>query len=129
MRVRSWDPTSHQLFSGLAFDRAGKPLEAMTAFQEAIRLNSNSGEAHLNLGKTEFAIGRVNEAITELQEALRLNPGSTQAKRLLSQAYRRAGDVENAAKFAEASSEAPAAPEVDLLGDFFLPQWQVRPVT
>ena len=90
-------------------------------------MNSNSGEAHLNLGKTEFAIGRVNEAITELQEAIRLNPGSTPAKRLLSQAYRRAGDVENAAKFAEASSEAPAAPEGDLLGDFFLPQWQVPP--
>jgi len=114
-------------FRGLAFDRAGKPLEAMTAFQEAVRLNSNSGEAHLHLGKTEFAIGRVNEAIAELQEALRLNPGSTQAKRLLSQAYRRAGDTKNAAKFAEASSEAPAATEGDLLGDFFVPQWQVPP--
>jgi tetratricopeptide (TPR) repeat protein len=114
-------------FRGLAFDRAGKPLEAMMAFQEAVRLNSNSGEAHLNLGKTEFAIGRVNEAIAELQEALRLNPGSTQAKRLLSQVYRRAGDAKKAAKFAEASSEAPAAPEGDLLGDFFLPKWQVPP--
>src|SRR5712664_2742385 len=114
-------------FRGLAFDRAGKPLEAMMAFQEAVRLNSNSGEAHLNLGKTEFAIGRVNEAIAELQEALRLNPGNTRAKRLLSQAYRRAGDAKNAAKFAEASSEAPAAPEGDLLGDFFVPRWQVPP--
>jgi tetratricopeptide (TPR) repeat protein len=115
-------------FRGLALDRAGKPSEAVTAFQEAIRLNSNSAEAHLNLGKTEFALGRVNEPIAELQEALRLNPGNTQAKRLLSQAYRRAGDAKNAAKFAEASTEAPAAPEGDLLGDFLVPQWQAPPV-
>ena len=114
-------------FRGLAFDRAGKPLEAMMAFQEAVRLNSNSGEAHLNLGKTEFAIGRVNEAIAELQEALRLDPGNTRAKRLLSQAYRRAGDAKNAAKFAEASSETAPASEGDLLGDFFVPRWQVPP--
>ena len=114
-------------FRGLAFDRAGKPLEAMMAFQEGVRLNSNNAEVHLSLGKTELALGRVSDAIAELQEALRLSPGNAQAKRLLSQAYRRAGDSKSAAKFAEASANAPLGPEGDLLGDFFVPQWQVPP--
>jgi tetratricopeptide (TPR) repeat protein len=111
-------------FRGLALDRAGKPSEALTAFQQAIHLNPNSADAHLHLGKTEFALGHVNEAIAEFHEALRLDPGNTQAKRLLSQAYRRAGDTKNATKFATASTEAAGAPAGDLLDDFFVPQWQ-----
>ncbi len=114
-------------FRGLALDRAGKPLEAMMAFQEAVQLNSNNAEVHFNLGKTELALGRVSDAIAELQEALRLSPGNAQAKRLLSQAYRRAGDSKSAAKFAEASANAPLGPEGDLLGDFFVPKWQEPP--
>jgi tetratricopeptide (TPR) repeat protein len=114
-------------FRGLAFDRAGKPLEAMMAFQDAVRLNSNHAEVHLSLGKTELALGRVSDAIAELQEALRLSPGNAQAKRLLSRAYRRAGDPKSAAKFAEPSADAPLDPEGDLLGDFFVPQWQGPP--
>jgi len=114
-------------FRGLAFDRAGKPSEALTAFQEAVRLNSDNAEVHLSLGKTELALGRVNDAIAELQQALRLGPDNAQAKRLLSQAYRRAGDSKSAAKFAEASTNAPPDHEGDLLGDFFVPQWQEPP--
>jgi tetratricopeptide (TPR) repeat protein len=114
-------------FRGLALDRAGKPSEALAAFQDAVRLNPNSAEAHLNLGKEDLADGHLNEGITELQEALRLNPGNRQATRLLSQAYRRAGDATNAAKFAEVSREAPAAVADDLVGDFIVPQWQAPP--
>jgi len=114
-------------FRGLALDRAGKSAEALVAFQQAVHLSPTSAEAHLHLGKTEFALSRVDEAIAEFQEALRLDPGNTPAKRLLSQAYRRAGDSKNATKFAEASTEAPAAPAGDLLGDFFVPQWQIPP--
>jgi Flp pilus assembly protein TadD len=114
-------------FRGLALDRAAKPLEAMMAFQEAVRLNSNNGEVHLSLGKTELTLGRVSDAIAELQEALRLSPGNPQAKRLLSRAYRRAGDSKSAAKFADASADAPPVPEGDLLGDFFVPKWQDPP--
>jgi tetratricopeptide (TPR) repeat protein len=111
-------------FRGLALARAGKPTEARSAFQEAIRLNANNAEAHLNLGKTQLALNQPAEAITELQQTLHLSPGNVQAKRLLSQAYRRQGDRDNAAKFAEASAAAPVDLESDLLGDFFVPHWQ-----
>lgn len=114
-------------FRGLALDRAGKPSESVAAFREAVQLNSKSAEAHLNLGKMELAASHLNEAIAELQFTLRLNPGDRQAKRLLSQAYRRAGDTKNAEKFAEASREDPVANEDSLVGDFIVPQWQTPP--
>jgi predicted Zn-dependent protease len=112
-------------FRGLALARAGKPAEAIFAFQAAERMDASSAEVHLNLGKTELTMNRVSDAIVELQEALRLNPGQVQARRLLSQAYRRAGDSKSAAKFAEASADAPPDLEGDLLGDFFVPHLQV----
>jgi predicted Zn-dependent protease len=79
----------------------------------------------LELGKIELTVGRVNDAIVELEEALHLSPRNAQARRLLSQAYRRAGDAKRAAKYADSSGEAPPAAEGDLLGDFVLPDWQV----
>jgi tetratricopeptide (TPR) repeat protein len=111
-------------FQGLALDRAAKPAEALSAFQDAIRLSPNSPEAHLGLGKTELAIGRISDATVELQETLRLSPGNVQAQRLLSQAYRRSGDTETASRYAEQTTETPPSTEKDLLGDFSLPEWQ-----
>jgi Flp pilus assembly protein TadD len=112
-------------FQGLAFDRAGKRREAANAFREALRLNPESGEAHLGLGKSELSTGQTNEAIAELKEALRLSPGNAQARRLLSQAYRRSGDTKTAEQFADVSSEKQAEAEGDLLQDFLLPGWRM----
>jgi tetratricopeptide (TPR) repeat protein len=114
-------------FRGLALARAAKPGEALAAFQQAVQLDPKNAEAQANLGKTQLTLGHIHEAISELQEALRLDPGNTQAKRLLSQAYRRAGDAQNAAKYADSSTESPAEPANDLIGDFFVPEWQVPP--
>jgi tetratricopeptide (TPR) repeat protein len=114
-------------FRGLALDRAGKPPEALAAFREAVQLGPDSAEAHLNLGKTELAQGQVKPAIAELQNAFRLDSGNRQTRRLLSQAYRRSGDMENATKFAESTGGTEAAVADNLLGDFIIPQWQVPP--
>ncbi len=111
-------------FQGLALDRAARPAEAVSAFQDAIRLNPNSSEAHLGLGKSELATGSVNDAIAELQKTLQLSPGNLQALRLLSQAYRRAGDTRAASQYAEKTAESVSEPQADLLGDFVLPEWQ-----
>jgi tetratricopeptide (TPR) repeat protein len=111
-------------FQGLALDRAARPGEAVSAFEDAIRLNPKSPEAHLGLGKTELAIGQMSDAIAELQETLRLNPDNPQAQRLLSQAYRRSGDAQTASRYAEQITEAPPSTEQSLLGDFLPPEWE-----
>jgi tetratricopeptide (TPR) repeat protein len=114
-------------FRGLALARAAKPAEALAAFQQAVQLDPKNVEARVNLGKTQLALGHVNEAISELRKSLRQDPENTQAKRLLSQAYRRAGDAQNAARYADSSTEPPAAPTNDLVGDFFVPELQFPP--
>ena len=112
-------------FRGLALNRAGKPEQAVAAFEEAIRLNPASAEAHLGLGKTELTLGRVPDAIGQLQQTLRLNPGNVQAQRLLSQAHRRVGDKGPPAQNGESAAEAPLAPQEHLLDDFLLPEWEL----
>lgn len=111
-------------FQGLALDRAARPADAISAFQEAIRLTPDSSEAHLALGKTELLVGHNNEAIAELQKCLLLSSGNVQAQRLLSQAYRRAGDTQAALRYSHETAEKEPAPQNDLLGDFILPEWQ-----
>ena len=111
-------------FQGLALDRAARPAEALIAFQDAIRLNPGSSEAHLGLGKTELLVGRNNKAIAELQKCLQLSPGNVQAQRLLIQAYRRAGDTQAALRYSQETQGKEPAPQNDLLGDFILPEWQ-----
>jgi tetratricopeptide (TPR) repeat protein len=114
-------------FLGLALDRAGRPQDAVPAFQAALRLNPSSAEAHLGLGKTELTLNRASDAIAELEETLRIDPGNVQARRLLSRAYRRKGDATSASKYAEKAREASSAAEGNLLGDFLLPEWQEPP--
>ena len=110
-------------FQGLALDRAARPTEAISAFQDALRLNPDSSEAHLGLGKTELQVGQLNEAIAELQRCLQLSPANAQAQHLLSQAYRRAGDTEAALRYSHEPAEKEPAFQ-NLLGDFILPEWQ-----
>jgi Flp pilus assembly protein TadD len=114
-------------FLGLAFERAGKPTEALAAFQKAAQLKPDSAEAHIGAGKVQLSLGHIHEAIQELESGLRMNPKDVRARRLLSAAYRRAGDPQTAAKYAQSigTSEQPAAG--DLVGDFFLPSWKYPP--
>lgn len=111
-------------FQGLALNRAARPAEAISAFQDAVRLSPNSSEAHLGLGKTELQVGRTKDAIVELEKCLQLSPGNVQAQHLLSQAYRRAGDSQAASRYSQEIAEKEPGPQNDLLGDFILPEWQ-----
>ncbi|MEQ1353581.1 MAG: tetratricopeptide repeat protein, partial [Candidatus Acidiferrum sp.] len=114
-------------FRGLALDRAGRAQEALRAFQEAVKLNPGSAEAHAGVGKMQLNLGHLPQAITELEETLRLSPENEQAKRLLSKAYTRAGDSKRAASFGGSSTIAVPETEDNLVGDFFVPQWKLPP--
>ena len=115
-------------FRGLALEHAAQPTEALSAFQDAVKLDPKSAEAHLGVGQAKLALGQPREAIPELESALQLDPKNLQARRLLSMAHRKAGDVTSAKKYAQATSSEPAAaPTNDLVMDFFLPAWQSPP--
>ena len=113
-------------FSGLALDRAGKAAEAFQAYKQAVAQNPKSVEARVGLAKTELTLNRTRDAIEELKDVLRLEPTNAQAARLLSRAYRRAGDAASAAKYASnAGAEPEPQPDRTLLGDFIPPDWMI----
>ncbi len=114
-------------FEGLALNRLNRRTEAVMAFREAIRLNPQSAEAHLGLGKTELALGQVTDAIAQLEEALHLSPGDLPTRRLLTQARFRLAKTNGAAASTELHAELPVDSEAGGLGDFFMPEWQLPP--
>jgi tetratricopeptide (TPR) repeat protein len=114
-------------FLGLAFERAAKPSEALQAFQSAEKLNPDNAEMHISIGKAQLALAHTADAIAEFQLALKLSPGNVQAARLLTQASRRAGKSVDVGSSAETSTTTPDEPPRDLIGDFFIPQWQDAP--
>lgn len=110
-------------FLGLAYERAAKPSEALQAFQSAEKLNPDNTEIHVSIGKAQMALAHAADAIAEFRLALKLSPGNVQAARLLTQASRRAGKSVQASNANETITSTDDQPR-DLIGDFFIPQWQ-----
>jgi protein O-mannosyl-transferase len=59
---------------GSALMEKGKVDDAITQFQEALRINPRAANVHNNLGTGLHQKGRVDEAIAEIQKALQINP-------------------------------------------------------
>jgi len=60
--------------------KKGQIDEAISQFQEAIRLKPDDAEAHNNLGTALGMKGQTDEAISQFQEALRLKPDYAEAR-------------------------------------------------
>jgi len=68
---------------GLSLLNLGLKEEAVSCFLEALRINPDDNEIHINLGDAYKAQGKLDEAITEYWEALRIAPGDLMALRKL----------------------------------------------
>src|SRR6266403_1378968 len=70
--------------------------KALSASQQASRLDDNLSEVHTALGGVYSATGKSAEAISELRRALELAPNSDEGYRRLGDAYRVSGRKEDA---------------------------------
>jgi len=70
--------------------------KALSASQQADRLNDNLAEVHTALGSVYSATGKSSEAIAELRRAIELAPNSDEGYRRLGDAYRASGRKEEA---------------------------------
>ena len=64
---------------GCTFNDAGQRVEAIAAWREALRLNPDHENAHLNIGLALFDSGQMEAAIAELREIVRRHADSWQA--------------------------------------------------
>src|SRR6266550_4046503 len=73
---------------GAKYRRAGLFFQAVELFRRAVELNPDYVDAHQNLGRTYFEMGRWEEAIQSLQHALALKPKDKETRRGIDEAQR-----------------------------------------
>lgn len=72
---------------GVIAQERAKHREAVTRFQEALRLEPNYGPSRLLLGSSLLSLGKVADAIGELKRAVVLMPNEPAARLELAKAY------------------------------------------
>jgi len=74
----------------------GRTSEAITQYEQALRIEPAWGQAHFNLGVTLARLGRLDEAIGQYEQALRTEPNLAEAHNNLGTALRQVGRLDEA---------------------------------
>jgi protein O-GlcNAc transferase len=97
--------------------RQNRLPEAIAAYQESLRLDSNAADTHYNLGNAFRANGDTEEALQSFRQALQLNAGHFHSLASLGQMMHVAGRHADAAEYFK-KSLAIQPQDADLLCDF-----------
>ncbi len=76
------------------FQRKGDVREALSEYEEVIRLSSHNAEVYSNMGVLYNQIGEFEEAVAVLRKALLIDPQYSKARNNLAVAYYRAGQYQ-----------------------------------
>lgn len=101
------NPRFHMGFYNLAAakNRNGKPDEAITCYQEAIRLNTLYPEAHVNLGNIYRRRGELQKAVDHYLKALQGRPNFHMALMNLADVYEQMGRADEAVQSLETARD------------------------
>jgi len=81
---------------GSFFVKQGRTDEAVSHFEQAIRINPDYADAHYNLGTAYGNLGRYQEAIKSLKQAIRIKPDDAEAHYNLGVTYGNLGRHQDA---------------------------------
>ena len=106
---------------GLSLFHEERDEEALSHFQEAIRLRPGYADAYLNIGAIQAKQGRLDDAAANFRRALDLKPAYPEALRNLSMALIQEGKFDEAASCLEAFRRIkPEVPEARFLTGLLL---------
>ncbi len=106
---------------GIALSETGRATEAVSHYEEALRINPNYAVAYDNLGQELMKLGRDAEAAEHFATALRIAPDSPEACASLGLALARQGKTEEAVAQLKSRlrDQAPYADAYNTLGIIF----------
>ena len=88
---------AHTCFDlGNALSHNGNVDEAISQFQQAVRIDPDYADAHSNLGFALNKMGKVDEAIAQYQQAVQIDPDSAVAQNNLGNSLLRQGKMDEA---------------------------------
>lgn len=91
------DPARHYNL-GVAYYKGKKYTDAITAFQEAIKLKEGYKEAYYNMGLAQQKVGKNSASIKSLKKAVEFDPNYADAHAALGNSYRKNGQHSAAAR-------------------------------
>ncbi|KAJ4822541.1 hypothetical protein Tsubulata_022391 [Turnera subulata] len=95
-----------------AFNNLGNYSDAISCYNEVLRIDPTAADGLVNRGNTYKEIGRVNEAIQDYIRAINIRPTMAEAHANLASAYKDSGHVEAAIKsYKQALMLRPDFPE------------------
>ena len=95
--IEDYEMTAEYWFYlGIAHADLGKHQEAIESFKQAIRLDPDDADAHLNLGAAYGELGKWKESIKSFKQALRIDPDYAKAHYNLGTAYHNTGKYKDA---------------------------------
>jgi len=109
-------PASWMVYNnlGLLESRAGRKTAARRDFEQALRLNPDFAEAHLNRGELALEAGRFEDAIADFNESIRLRPNYPEARYNLGAARHGLGrNAEAVSDYEAALRLRPAYPDAE----------------
>ena len=92
---RPQDPRAHNNL-GTVLQRAGRIDEAITHYEQALRIRPDDAKAHNNLGTALQGAGRIDEAIAHYEQALRIKPDDAGAHNNLANVFLAEGKLSDA---------------------------------
>lgn len=118
------DP-SYFLNLGRALARSGESdadrERAIAAYEDALKLDPSSAEAHLELGRLAFQTKSLEKARTELEKTIDLEPDFYEADYLLGRIFYEKGDRKQSRAYMQSYAEKKAAlAEQSLVGSGFI---------
>jgi len=97
--------------AGACFVKLNRPAEAISVFQQVLRLSPDDRRARYNLAVVEWQSGRYQDVITTLVPAAKESPADGDALDLLAEAYEATSDTPKSVETLRAAIEAdPAVP-------------------